>query len=246
MAGISALTVESPTQSHEHQAIAPDNEIRWQHWTNRALFDAQGKAVAYQSIGEDITERRRIEESLQFTKFAINHASDAIFCMGPDARFIYVNEAACQWLGYTQEELLTLSVCDIGPDWPPETWQDHWRELKEHGLLAFETRHQRKDGSIFPVEITENFLTFGGKEFNCAIVRDITERERARKILQESETRFRTIFDNAVDGILVADPEAKKYRDANRAACRMLGYSLEEIRNLGVEDIHPLEDLPYA
>ena len=44
-AGISALTVESPMQSHEHQAIAPDDEIRWQRWTNRALFDAQGKAA---------------------------------------------------------------------------------------------------------------------------------------------------------------------------------------------------------
>jgi len=59
LANISALTVESPTQSHEHPVIAPDGEICWQRWTNRALFDAEGKAVAYQSIGEDITERKR-------------------------------------------------------------------------------------------------------------------------------------------------------------------------------------------
>jgi len=65
MAAISALTVESPTQSHEHRVIAPSGDIRWQRWTNRALFDAQGKPVAYQSIGEDITDRRRAEEALE-------------------------------------------------------------------------------------------------------------------------------------------------------------------------------------
>ena len=65
LATVSALTVDSPTQSHEHQVIAPGGELRWQRWTNRALFDAEGRAVAYQSIGEDITERKRIEEALQ-------------------------------------------------------------------------------------------------------------------------------------------------------------------------------------
>ena len=65
MANISALTVESPTQSHEHQVIAPGGEIRWQRWSNRAMFDAQGKTIAYQSIGEDITERRQAELELQ-------------------------------------------------------------------------------------------------------------------------------------------------------------------------------------
>ncbi len=61
MAAISALTVESPTHSHEHQVIAPDGELVWHRWTNRAQFDARGKVVAYQSIGEDISERRQSE-----------------------------------------------------------------------------------------------------------------------------------------------------------------------------------------
>jgi len=64
-AGISSLTVKAPTQSHEHRVITPDGKIHWQRWTNRALFDVQGKLLAYQSIGEDITERKRTEEELQ-------------------------------------------------------------------------------------------------------------------------------------------------------------------------------------
>jgi PAS domain S-box-containing protein len=62
MANISALTVEYPAHSHEHQVILPDGTIRWQRWTNRALFDAEDKVISYQAIGEDITERKQAEE----------------------------------------------------------------------------------------------------------------------------------------------------------------------------------------
>ena len=65
MANISALTVESPAQPHEHRVITPDGNVRWQRWTNRALFDAQGKVFAYQSIGEDVTERKQAEEQIK-------------------------------------------------------------------------------------------------------------------------------------------------------------------------------------
>ena len=65
MDNISALKVESPTQSHEHKVIAPNGSIHWQSWTNRALFDDQGKAVEYQSIGMDITARKQVEEALR-------------------------------------------------------------------------------------------------------------------------------------------------------------------------------------
>jgi len=65
MADITALTADSPTQSHEHQVVLADGEMRWQRWTNRALFDSGGQAVAYQAIGEDITERKRAEQALR-------------------------------------------------------------------------------------------------------------------------------------------------------------------------------------
>jgi PAS domain S-box-containing protein len=64
--------------------------------------------------------------------------------------------------------------------------------------------------------------------------------------LRDSEGGFRAIFDNANDGILLADEETKKFYTSNNTACQMLGYSLEEIKNLGVPDIHPKEDLPYV
>ena len=76
--------------------------------------------------------------------------------------------------------------------------------------------------------------------------KEITERKKAEEALRDSEGRFRAIFDNANDGILLADEETKKFYTGNNTACQMLGYSLEEIKNLGVPDIHPKEDLPYV
>ena len=73
-ANISALTVDSPTQSHEHRVIAPKGEIRWQRWTNRALFDDTCKVVAYQSIGEDVTDRKRAEDQRLSLERQVQHA----------------------------------------------------------------------------------------------------------------------------------------------------------------------------
>ncbi|MBL7134560.1 MAG: transporter substrate-binding domain-containing protein [Phycisphaerae bacterium] len=74
MANISALTVDSPSQSHEHRVISLDGEVRWQHWTNHVQFDAQGQAVAYHSIGEDITDRKLAEEERDRLEEQLRHA----------------------------------------------------------------------------------------------------------------------------------------------------------------------------
>jgi PAS domain S-box-containing protein len=69
--------------------------------------------------------------------------------------------------------------------------------------------------------------------------------ERSAKLV-ESEAKFRALYDNAIDGIQLTDTDTKKFIDGNNAFCRMLGYSLEELKNKTVMDIHPKESLPYV
>ncbi len=76
------------------------------------------------------------------------------------------------------------------------------------------------------------------------LAREITEHKNAKEALKESEQKFRAIFDHATDGILLADMDTKQLFMSNKAICRMLGYSHDEIRNLRVMDIHPREYLP--
>jgi light-regulated signal transduction histidine kinase (bacteriophytochrome) len=80
-------------------------------------------------------------------------------------------------LDYSRSELLTMSVPDIAPEFPMEIWPSHWEELKEKRSFVFETTNQRKDGTVFPVEIAVNYIQFEDKEYNCAFARDITRRK---------------------------------------------------------------------
>jgi len=86
----------------------------------------------------------------------------------------------------------------------------------------------------------------GDLEYGIAAIRIRAERKKAEQAIKESEHRFKAIFDNAADGILVADIEKKKFFSGNRMICQMLGYTEEEIKTLGVMDIHHEEDLPYV
>jgi PAS domain S-box-containing protein len=110
-----------------------------------------------------------------------------------------------------------------------------------------ETEGVRDDGSRMAVRI-QAFPVFGTddsiKGF-IEVIEDITERRQAAEKLKESEQRFKTVFDNAADGILLADVESKKFHIGNKAICQMLGCKPEEIKNLGVSDIHPKEHLSY-
>jgi len=145
------------------------------------LVDDRGVTFAFAGIQRDITERKRAEEALRFTSFAIDHVADSAFWMGRDARFFYVNDAACRSLGYSRDELLAMTVHDVDPGFPVEAWSAHWQELKAHRSLTFESHHRDKDGRVFPVEIRANFVEFEGREYNCAFARDITKRKRTER-----------------------------------------------------------------
>ena len=142
-------------------------------------------------VARDIQERRQMEGALRFTQFSVDRAAISVFWMGPDARFLYVNDAACAALGYSRDELSSMRVQDIDPDFPEAGWASHWAEIKRKGSFTVESHHRRKDGTVFPVEITVNYLEYEGKEYNCAFARDITERKRAAEEQANLEGQLR-------------------------------------------------------
>ena len=118
---------------------------------------------------------------------------------------MYVNETACRLLGYSREELLSMTVHDIDPDFSQDVWTEHWEVVRRKGAFTIESIHRRKDGSIFPVEIAINYLNYGGREYNCAFARDISTRKKAAEQLRISEQRYRTLADNIGIGIAHVD-----------------------------------------
>src|SRR4029077_20167265 len=96
--------------------------------------------------------------------------------------------------------------------------------------------YQRKDGSRFPVEVFRRAIQSEGSYVIIAVVRDITERRAAEEELR----RFRLAMDNSADMIVLIDRASMRFVDVNRTACRQLGYSREELLNMGPQDVLPV------
>ncbi|MEN8262878.1 MAG: sigma 54-interacting transcriptional regulator [Nitrospirota bacterium] len=181
------------------------------------------------------------QRSHLFAHFTIERAADAIFWVDSEARIHYVNEAACRSLGYSLEELLSMNVHDIDPDFQGDKWLVQWEKVRELKSFTHKSHHRAKDGRIFPVEISTNYIEFEGREYSCAFVRDITERIKTERDIRESEQRFKDIFRAVNDGIFIVDPEESRIVDVNDRAVEMLGYEREEMIGMKVEKIHPKE-----
>lgn len=132
----------------------------------------------------DTTERKLEEQRLQLTQFSVEWATDCLYWIDPDARIQYVNQTACRSLGYSREELLELRVTDIDAHFSTEMWWSHWQELKQKGSLKFETVQRTKDMREMPVEVIANYIVFEGLEYNCAFVRDISQRKAMQAELE--------------------------------------------------------------
>jgi PAS domain S-box-containing protein len=148
---------------------------------NKMTADLQNTTISVDELNREIAERKRTEEKLQLTQFSIDNSPDCILRIGPDARFLYVNNMACKLLEYSQDELLSLAVYDITPDLPKEKWDKHWQDVKQNGSMVFESRHKTKNGRIYPVELRVFSVDFGGQEYIYAFARDISERKKVEQ-----------------------------------------------------------------
>ncbi|HEY9613902.1 PAS domain S-box protein, partial [Allocoleopsis sp.] len=132
-------------------------------------------------------DRQWIEDFLWLTHLSLEQSAIMACLVEQEARFIYVNDAACQLLGYSRQELLSMSVGDVTPDFPPEAWPEHWQEVKQRRSFTFEAVKQRKDNQRFPVEITVNYFEFNGGEYNFVLVRNITNRQQTEEALSQEK-----------------------------------------------------------
>ena len=164
----------------------------------------------------------------------VDHATDAFFLLDDDWTVLDVNRRACDGLGYSRQELIARhkSEFDVGLD--NASIQRLKQRMVAGEAITFETRHRRKDGTSFPVEVRVGQFEQGGRRYLC-LVRDITERKQAEDELRASEARFRSFVDHAMDGFFLFG-EQRVVLDVNRQACESLGYSREELIGM-----HPCE-----
>ena len=190
---------------------------------------------------EDITELKKIEGDFE-NIFNLSPDIEGIFTT--EGELVKVNRSWETILGYKTEELLEMGWATlVHPDDVERTNKTVEEQLKGNPVVHFINRYKCKNGSYKTLEWR---ATFAKEGIVHATARDITERKLAEEALKESEQRFRSIFNNARDGIILADIESKRFYTGNEMICQMLGYNLEEIEGLRVTDIHPQEARPYV
>ena len=182
---------------HENRIVLPDGSIRFHHVVAHPVVNESGEVVEINGTTVDVTERKRAEEQLLLTKYSVDHVADYAFWVAPDARLVFVNDASCDALGYTRDELLKLTVHDINPDFPKEAWDDHWRSLRARQSLTLESKLRRKNGQIFPVELSLNYLLYNGQEYDFCFARDITQRKQRDEEMQLLTARLLQLQDES-------------------------------------------------
>ncbi|HXJ22487.1 MAG TPA: PAS domain S-box protein [Polyangia bacterium] len=190
----------------EHRLPRAGGEVRVVHIRGTARDDARRMFGTIQ----DVTEQRRAAEDLRAaeTRFRsfIDHAGDALFvCDMETEKFVDMNRVACESLGYTREELLQMRPFDIDPGIRTEEVSRIRTQLNALQTITFETVHQRKDGTRFPVEVRIRPLGHLDHPLALALARDITDRKRA----EEERERMR---------ILEAERESAIANERNRLA----------------------------
>ena len=154
------------------------------------LRDQAGKPEHVLGTIEDISYRKRAEEDLELLKNSIDTAPEGAYWFDATGRLVYVNDAGSRALGYSREELYELRLADINPRATPERWTAVWEALKAQKTITLESEHRRKDGSLFPVELTSTYFMSGGREYCNGYAIDITERKRSEKEREALQTQL--------------------------------------------------------
>lgn len=110
--------------------------------------------------------------------YSIDAIADMIIWTDRDGRYVFVNKAAQRLLGFSAEEFQSRRVYDVDPLFTEARWREHWADLQAKKSITLETINVTKQGVFLPIEVTANLVAFDGTEFNCSIVRDITQRKR--------------------------------------------------------------------
>ncbi len=190
-------------------------------------LSANMKNGKWEAIGmiRDIAKRKKDEEELIMFRTLLDHSSEAIEVLdAATLRFIDVNETACRILGYTRDELLSMNVRDIDSQVSESQVKKILKILKNETSTVFESIHQRKDGSIFPVEISIS-LVYTDKEYIVSVVRDITERKRTNDLIRRSNRALKTLSAGNM-ALVQAQNEIELLKSVTNVIVKEGGYSL--------------------
>ncbi|MBN1270654.1 MAG: PAS domain S-box protein [Candidatus Aminicenantes bacterium] len=237
----------APVEYSENSVLTSSGEERIIAWHNTLLKDDQGNIIGTLSSGEDITERKRAEEALRESEIKYRELADhlpQLVCeTDSEGKIIYANDNAFEMLGYSPEDLgAGLTVWQmIEPQDLERVKKNIMKVLAGANIQGNEYSMRRRDGSSFPMLVYNSPIVREGETMGLRVIGvDVTAHKRAEEQLARSERRFRSVFENAVDGM------ALLYRDGTFIECNLKteeiwGYSRKKVLKMKPWEFSPLK-----
>lgn len=188
-----------------------------------ALARVMIRYVREQGLGSQEHER-----DLTRRRILIDESRDGIVVLDQRGKVWEANKRFAEMLGYSPEEIQELYVWDWDAQWSRQELEEMATKV-DAGGDHFETRHRRKDGRVFAVEISTNGAYFGDNKLIFCVCRDISERNQARDALRVSEEKYRIIFENQLYAVAIFDLDTHLLLDVNDAFVQLYGYSRDEL-----------------
>ncbi len=229
--------------SEEYRLLARDGSVVWVREEAVLVRDSEDEPLFWQGVIFDISDRKEAEEALRDSearfRSVVESVGEGLLITDERDVVLYVNPRMTELTGYSEEELLDHPAYELLL--PPEEWPEmveRNRRRVEGTPERYEMRLKRRDGGTFWAEISATpYRDVSGEVVGTlGALTDITERKRTERSLEESEQRFRQLFEQSVDALFVHD-ERGRFVDCNSQATRLLGYSREELLSMSVWDV---------
>ena len=214
--------------------------------------DSHGAFVGVRGVVRDVTDQQITEKALRESegryRVVAETASDAIMTIDESTRILFANPAAEQIFGYPVPELIGSSLTRLVPE-----YSSHLLNLatapvddsrRQAGSKAVSAAGLHRDGHEVPLEISFSQVSVDDERVFTAIVRDVTERQRAEAALQKQNEKYRILFESNPCPMYLCAEDTLEFLAVNEAAVNHYGYSREEFLNMTAKDIRPTEEVP--
>ncbi len=179
------------------RVLRHDGVYRWHSFKGNPRYRDNGEFNGYIGVGIDVHEQKLAEEEVKRFKYMADNASDAFILMRESGTFSYLNKMALVKWGYSPKEAQQLRVPDVDPIYNDDLFAAAFAKAQKETIPPFETLHKRKDGTIYPVEVSMGGLLLEDEPHLFAVARDITERKEAEAVIKESKEQLEFAIDAA-------------------------------------------------
>ena len=234
----------------EYRFLRGHGDVVWIEGFATALRDEQGVAAGWVGTCLDLTSKKQAEDALlrasERFRAAFDNAPIGVALIGLDGRWLQVNQALCDLLGYDADSLLRLTVLDVTHPEDLAASAEHWRSQLEllRDPQRTEKRYVRADGRVVFVSVSSTLVreASGNPLYAVAQIEDITTRRKTQQALEAAEERFRRAFDDAPIGLALVGLDGRWLR-VNHMLCEITGYAESELLESGFQEITHPDDL---